>query len=306
MKTKTYLFALMTMALTLGSCSDNENGIGSETSKYITVSTSIGNMTRVATDANGGQTFEEGDEISVYAWTGDATTVPAATGRVVDNAINKLTKGSWISTPQMLWKNNRDKHYFIGVYPISASAISDLSAGEYTFDETKQVESDLLVAVNKDGLSYNVDEQQTVPLTFTHVMAKLVVNLTYKNQWGTEGPTVDKVVVGDAVKSATVNYLTKVITPSAVAEDKANFDMPALTANKQYASIIIPQDGVQKITVVIGGKNFIYDNGTPFKFESGKITTINLEVGRDIIKLGDVNISDWGSTGEPIKGEAYD
>ena len=304
MKKKTYLFALMTMALTLGSCSDNENGIGGETSKYITVSTSIGNMTRVATDANGGQTFEEGDEISVYAWTGDATTVPAATGRVVDNAINKLTKGAWISTPQMLWKNNRDKHYFIGVYP--TKAISDLTAGEYAFDETKQVESDLLVAVNKDGLSYNVDEQQTVPLTFTHVMAKLVVNLTYKNQWGTEGPTVDKVVVGDAVKSATVNYLTKVITPSTIAEDKANFDMPALTANKQYASIIIPQDGVQKITVVIGGKNFIYDNGTPFKFESGKITIINLEVGREVIKLGDVNISDWGSTGEPIKGEAYD
>ena len=304
MKKKTYLFALMAMALTLGSCSDNENGIGGETSKYITVSTSIGNMTRVATDEKGGQTFEEGDEISVYAWTGDATTVPAATGRVVDNAINKLTKGAWISTPQMLWKNNRDKHYFIGVYP--TKAISDLTAGEYAFDETKQVESDLLVAVNKDGLSYNVDEQQTVPLTFTHVMAKLVVNLTYKNQWGADGPTVDKVAVGNAAKSATVNYLTKVVTPSAVAEDKADFDMPALTANKKYASIIIPQDGVQKITVVIGGKNFIYDNGTPFKFESGKVTTVNLEVGRDIIKLGNVNISDWGSTGEPIKGEAYD
>mgnify|MGYP004584879401 FL=1 len=304
MKKKTYLFALMAMVLTLGSCSDNENGIGGETSKYITVSTSIGNMTRVATDANGGQTFEEGDEISVYAWTGDATVAPETRERVVNNAINKLTNGSWVSTPQMLWKNNRDKHYFIGVYPISA--ISDLSAGEYTFDETKQVESDLLVAVNKDGLSYNVDEQQPVPLTFTHVMAKLVVNLTYKNQWGTEGPTVDKVAVGNAAKKATVNYLTKVVTPSAVAEDKADFDMPALTANKQYASIIIPQDGVQKITITIGGKDFIYDNGTPFKFESGKITIVNLEVGRDVIKLGDVNISDWGSTGEPIKGEAYD
>ena len=304
MKKKTYLFALMAMVLTLGSCSDNENGIGGETSKYITVSTSIGNMTRVATDANGGQTFEEGDEISVYAWTGDATVAPETRERVVNNAINKLTNGSWVSTPQMLWKNNRDKHYFIGVYP--TAAISDLSTGEYTFDETKQVESDLLVAVNKDGLSYNVDEQQPVPLTFTHVMAKLVVNLTYKNQWGTEGPTVDKVAVGNAAKKATVNYLTKVVTPSAVAEDKADFDMPALTANKQYASIIIPQDGVQKITITIGGKDFIYDNGTPFKFESGKITIVNLEVGRDVIKLGDVNISDWGSTGEPIKGEAYD
>ena len=304
MKKKTYLFALMAMVLTLGSCSDNENGIGGETSKYITVSTSIGNMTRVATDEKGGQTFEEGDEISVYAWTGDATVAPETSERVVNNAINKLTNGSWVSTPQMLWKNNRDKHYFIGVYP--TTAISDLTAGEYTFDETKQVESDLLVAVNKDGLSYNVDEQQPVPLTFTHVMAKLVVNLTYKNQWGTEGPTVDKVAVGNAAKKATVNYLTKVVTPSAVAEDKADFDMPAITANKKYASIIIPQDGVQKITITIGGKDFVYDNGTPFKFESGKITIVNLEVGRDVIKLGDVNISDWGSTGEPIKGEAYD
>lgn len=304
MKKKTYLFALMAMALTLGSCSDNENGIGGETSKYITVSTSIGNMTRVATDEKGGQTFEEGDEISVYAWTGDATVAPETRERVVNNAINKLTNGSWVSTPQMLWKNNRDKHYFIGVYP--TAAISDLTAGEYTFDVNKQTESDLLVAVNKDGLSYNVDEQQTVPLTFTHVMAKLVVNLTYKNQWGTEGPTVEKVAVGNAAKKATVNYLTKAVTPSAVAEDKADFDMPALTANKQYASIIIPQDGVQKITITIGGKDFIYDNGTPFKFESGKITIVNLEVGRDVIKLGDVNISDWGSTGEPIKGEAYD
>ena len=65
MKKKTYLFALMAMVLTLGSCSDNENGIGGETSKYITVSTSIGNMTRVATDAKGGQTFE-GVMKSVY------------------------------------------------------------------------------------------------------------------------------------------------------------------------------------------------------------------------------------------------
>ncbi|MCQ8200451.1 fimbrillin family protein, partial [Vibrio parahaemolyticus] len=64
--------------------------------------------------------------------------------------------------PQMLWKNNRDKHYFIGVYP--TAAISDFTAGEYKLDVTKQEDSDLLVAVNKDGLSYNADEQQTVPL----------------------------------------------------------------------------------------------------------------------------------------------
>ena len=303
MKKKTYLFALMAMALALGSCSDNENGIGGEASKYITVSTNIGSMTRVATDADGNQAFEEGDKISVYAWTGDATVVPPSDERVVNNAINKLTNGSWIATPQMLWKNNRDKHYFIGIYP--TALITNLTAAKYTMDVNKQEESDLLVAVNKDGISYSAGTNQTVPLTFTHVMAKLVVNLTYKNQWGTEGPTVDKVAVGNAAKSATVNYLTKVVTPSAVAEDKADFDMPAITANKQYASILIPQDGIQKITVKIGGTNYSYDNVTPFKFESGKITTVNLEVGRDGILLNDVKITNW-ETSTPINGEALD
>jgi hypothetical protein len=216
----------------------------------------------------------------------------------VNNAINKLTNGSWVSTPQMLWKNNRDKHYFIGVYPISA--ISDLTAGEYTFDETKQVESDLLVAVNKDGLSYNVDEQQPVPLTFTHVMAKLAVNLTYKNQWGGI-PTVEKVVVGNAAKEATINYLTKVVTPSTTA--KEDFSLPEITENTKYVSVIIPQEDVKQLTIVIGGKNFVYDNGTPFKLESGKITTVNLEVGRDEIKLGDVKITDW-EDGSTFSGEA--
>ena len=298
MRTKTYLFALMTMALTLGSCSNDENGIGGETSKYITVSTSIGNMTRVATDENGGQKFEEGDEISVYAWTGDATVAPETSERVVNNAINKLTNGSWVSTPQMLWKNNRDNHYFIGVYP--TVAISDLTAGEYTFDVTKQEESDLLVAVNTDGISYNADEQQTVPLTFTHVMAKLVVNLTYKNQWGGI-PTVEKVIVGNAAKEATINYLTKAVTPSTTV--KEDFSLPEITENTKYVSVIIPQEEVKQLTIVVGGKNFIYDNGTPFKLETGKITTVNLEVGRDEIKLGEVKISDW-EDGSTFNGEA--
>ncbi len=298
MRTKTYLFALMAMALTLGSCSNDENDIGGETSKYITVSTSIGNMTRVATDENGGQKFEEGDEISVYAWTGDPAVAPETSERVVNNAINKLTNGSWVSTPQMLWKNNRDNHYFIGVYP--TVAISDLTAGEYTFDVTKQEESDLLVAVNTDGISYNADEQQTVPLTFTHVMAKLVVNLTYKNQWGGI-PTVEKVIVGNAAKEATINYLTKAVTPSTTV--KEDFSLPEITENTKYVSVIIPQEEVKQLTIVVGGKNFIYDNGTPFKLETGKITTVNLEVGRDEIKLGEVKISDW-EDGSTFNGEA--
>ena len=300
MRTKTYLFALMTMALTLGSCSDNESGIGGEASKYITVSTNIGNMTRVATDENGGQKFVEGDEISVYAWTGDAIVAPETSERVVNNAINKLTNGSWVSTPQMLWKNNRDKHYFIGVYP--TAAISDLTAGEYTLDVTKQETSDLLVAVNTDGISYNADEQQTVPLTFTHVMSKLIVNLQYRNQFGGT-PTVKSLVIQNAVSDASVNFLTKAVTVATDAT-RADQSLVATKANEKYESIVVPQNGISKIVITIGDKQYIYTHPSDIKLESGKYTVVNLIVGRDEIILGDVSIDEWGEGDNISGGEA--
>ena len=300
MKTKYYMIALAAMTMTLGSCSDSENTIGTEAPKSITVSTSIGKMTRITTDAKGAQAFSEGDEISVYAWTGSADKVPAAAERVVNNAINKLTDKVWVATPQMLWKNNLDQHYFIGIYP--TKNVDNLTADTYTFNAENQLASDLLVAVNAKGLSYTKDAKDAVKLDFTHVMAKMVVNLTYKNQWGGT-PTVKKVVVADAVKEATINYLTKAVTPTTTAQ--ADFEVPATVANTQYVSVLIPQNGIQKLAITIGDKTFIYDNGTPFNFESGKITTINLEVGRDQVILDEVKISDW-ENGSTFKGEAFD
>lgn len=300
MKTKYYIFALAAMTMTLGSCSDSENTTGTEAPKSITVSTSIGKMTRITTDEKGAQAFSEGDEISVYAWTGSADKVPAAAERVVNNAINKLTDKVWVATPQMLWKNNLDQHYFIGIYP--TKNVDNLTADTYTFNAENQAASDLLVAVNAKGLSYTKDAKDAVQLNFTHVMAKMVVNLSYKNQWGGI-PTVKNVVVSDAVKEATINYLTKAVTPTATAQ--ADFEVPATVANTQYVSVLIPQNGIQKLAITIGEKTFIYDNGTPFNFESGKITTINLEVGRDQVILDEVKISDW-ENGSTFKGEAFD
>lgn len=300
MKTKYYIFALAAMTMTLGSCSDSENTTGTEAPKSITVSTSIGKMTRITTDEKGAQAFSEGDEISVYAWTGSADKVPAAAERVVNNAINKLTDKVWVATPQMLWKNNLDQHYFIGIYP--TKNVDNLTADTYTFNAENQLASDLLVAVNTKGLSYTKDAKDPVKLDFTHVMAKMVVNLTYKNQWGGT-PTVKNVVVSDAANEATINYLTKAVTPTATAQ--ADFEVPATVANTQYVSVLIPQNGIQKLAITIGDKTFTYDNGTPFNFESGKITTINLEVGRDQVILDEVKISNW-TEGSIFGGEALD
>lgn len=201
------------------------------------------------------------------------------------------------STPQMLWKNNRDKHYFIGVYP--TAAISDFTASEYKLDVTKQEDSDLLVAVNASGISYNADEQQTVPLAFTHVMSKVIVNIQYRNQFGGK-PTVESLVVKNAASDASVNLLTKTVT---VATDAARTDIsiPVIKENEKYESIMIPQSGITKIAVNINGKQYVYTHPTDIKLEGGKYTVVNLIVGRDEITLGNVSIADWGE-GEKING----
>ena len=296
MKKNLIPFALAALTLGFTGCSNDSNE-SSGTSKYITVSTQI--KTRMGTNASGTQIFTNGDQISVYAWTGDASSVPAADGRVVDNSINTLSGDKWTAAPQMLWKNTTDKHYFIGIYPKNDASVADLTAGDYTLDVTNQEKSDLLVACRLNGIT---SENNPVLLTFDHVMAKLIVNLQYRNQWGGT-PTVESVTVNNAATTAKVNYLTRSVTAS---DTRSSVALPVTTANEKYTSIFIPQTDVKSIAIRINGKDYTYTNNAGINLESGKITTVNLIVGRDEITLGEVSINDWAQGTEISGGEAQE
>lgn len=297
MNYKHSIFAAIIATTLFGACSNDQDGVDNQPSKYITVSTEIGAMTRVSNTADG-QQFDEGDQISVFAWIGDSTVAPAVGNRIVDNSINTLTGGKWIPNPQMLWRNPTDPHYFIGIYPSQeATSVTDLTAVPYTLDVTNEMKSDMLVAVNNKGIKSTYDP---VPLAFDHVMSKLVINLTYRNQWGGT-PTVEKLVVKDAATKATVNCITKITTAST--DGKADITVPVTTANEKYSSIMVPQTGVRSINITIGGKEYKFTNNEDIKLEEGKISTVNLIVGRDSISLGNISINDW-QTGQGFSGEA--
>lgn len=305
MKRATICLSVVCAAIAVCGCNKETGKIESQP-KYITVTTNIGDMTRVTTNQEGSQEFSTGDELSIYAWIGSSTTAPAAAERVVDNAINKLgADGKWSSQPQMLWRNMNDEHYFIGVYPKNAASVADLTSADYTMDVTKQEQSDLLIATEFTGKTAS---DNPVPLTFDHVMSKVVVELSFRNQWGGD-PTVENVVLKNVSNSAKVDYLTKIVTSGSSRE--AELVLPVVTANKKYNSIIIPQDGINTVVVKIGGKDFVYThnvNGASkdFTFDSGKFTTIKLIVGRNQIDLGDVTINDWKGGSVIEGGEAYD
>lgn len=271
------LFAAAALLLPVGCTKDLRPADG----EFITVEASIGSPTKVAYDGDK-SSFAAGDKIAVYAWTGSDSEVPAK--RVVDGVVNTFDGTSWTPASLMRWRNGSDAHYFLGISPVHA--ISDFTADEYTVNPAEYAASDLLFSANLGGVKSG---DGAVKLGFRHAMAKLNVNLSFRNQFGGT-PEVGAVTLS-AKKTASVNYLTQTVSATGEA---SSVSLPAATANVSYSGLMVPQKDVRKITVTIGGKDYIYEAREDIPLASGQVTAVNLTVGRDKLELAsDITISDW-------------
>ena len=246
----------------------------------ITVEASIGEMAKVTTTGDYA-VFDSGDKISVYAWTGAKTAVPA--GQVVSGVENSYDGAQWTAATPMLWADMVTEHYFVGIYP--ARAVSDFKADPFTLDPADYQASDLLIAVNTTGLKATA---RPVKLTFAHAMARLFVSLSFRNQWET-APTVAS-VTATACTSARIDYLSE--TPATATGTASPVALKAID-NASWSGLQVPQTGVRTITVTIDGKNYVYTHNEDIPLAGGRNTTLNLIVGRDRIDLGFVSITNW-------------
>ena len=303
-------FAFLSLAL-LCAAACNKAGINSE-STAIRVNAAI-RETKVAYDG-AKAAFEAGDKLSLFAWTGDNTAIPE--DLVVDNVINTLgADGLWTPQEQMLWADMVSPHYFMAVSP--AREVTSFTADPFTLDPSaaKYQESDLLIAVSDAGLKAN---NNPVQLTFDHAMAKLNVNLTFRNQWTEGNPpsqtdiTEAKIdtLIATAKAAATIDYIKKAVT----ATGESGFIGMNRVANASWTTLMVPQDGFRFITIKLKGNDaWLGGNGT-YQFTatediplvSGKVTTVNLIVGRDQITLDKdgVTITDWADGKVINNGEA--
>ena len=300
MKTKNIIKTSVAAALLVLTACTNEHEPGNVPAKDIRVDAFIGQTTRVTTEGNE-SAFEPGDRISVYAWLGADNDMQRL---VVDNSINTLGgDGTWTAEPQMLWADNTSDHYFLGIYP-ERNGATDYDADPYTLDFNNQTASDLLVARTTAKPTGSA-----VKLEFEHVMAKLVVNLSFRNEW-TIAPEVAS-VTATACTEATVNYLENPVevTP---ATGQNLVVIPFTGTSASFAGIMIPgQSGFRTINVTLeNGKVYTYTHSADIDLQPGRYTTVNLVLGRDNIELDDagINVSDW-ENGTSIDGaeatEAY-
>lgn len=284
MKKIKIIFLAAVAALSFTACKKDLD----KTSRTITIEAGIGPMTKVTT-TGAAASFDAGDIISVYAWTGDKTAVPAT--RVVDGVENTYDGTKWTPASPMLWDDVSTEHYFLGIYP--KKAVTNFTADAYTLNPADYEASDLLIAVNTTGLKAG---DNPVTLAFDHAMAKLNVNLTFRNQWAT-APTVTGVSV-TAKKTATVNYLAaNPVTATGTADAVALQSID----NATWSGLQVPQSGVNTITIAIGGKDYVFTHTADIPLAKGQYTTVNLIVGRSTIELGSVSISNW-TAGTTIDG----
>ena len=308
---KKYIIIAAAAALSLVACNKD---VLIKNAQTITVEASIGDMTKAAYDGDK-TTFASGDSLSLFAWTGDKTVIPAKASLVVSNVTNTLgTDGKWAPKTQMLWDDMTTAHYFMAVSP--ARVVESFTADKFTLDPAaaKFQESDLLIATNVTGL---VATSNPVSLKFDHAMAKLNVNLAFRNQW-TEGnppvaPNTEAKIKGleaTAKDHATIDYLSKAVT--------ATGDATQLAMNKiqnaNWTVLMVPQAGFRTITIKLEGNDewlggndtYVFTHTEDIPLESGKYTTVNLIVGRDQITLDKdgVVINDWAAGAVINNGEA--
>lgn len=279
------LFALMACAKDPGPAGTGE----------ITVEATVGSMTKVSDDGVHTR-FAAGDKIAVYAWTGSAATIPAT--RVVDGVENTFNGTQWTPAEPMRWKNPTDAHFFLGIHPVPSSAIGDFTAVPYTVDQTDPAAGDLLLATHFGGGNAGVKAfDGIVPLVFSHVMARLSVNLRLRNRF-TPVPSASDVHVTIVAKDgATVNYLAKTVSPTGSATT-ISLPVAATVASGytlSYSGIQVPQAGVKKITVSIADDEYVYESASDIPLTGGKHTSLGFVLGVDKLELSNVTVADWGT-----------
>ena len=294
---KKIAFLATTAALLVLAACNGLDPVRPDSAQPITIDAAIGVPTR-ATTTGDSEKFDTGDKVLLYVWTGGASAVPAQP--LVNGVEHELqADGSWKPASPIYWQDNASAHYFLGVFP--ARSISDFQADSFTLKADNYVASDLLVATELNGL---MASNGPVKLNFKHMMARLQVNMNFRNQFsGT--PTV--AVVAKAANGCTVDYLAG----SVKAGEQGSVALPKLAAPAEgyalsHGSLMVPQTGFRTVTLTIDGTDYVFTNGEDIQLASGKTTILNLTVGRDKIELAsDITIADW-TAGSTLNGEAQD
>lgn len=313
------LLTIASLALVMVSCSNDDN------SHEITVRTKIGSMTRTEINTEGKTVFSLGDAFLLYAW--DGTASAAATPWIDGTKVTQTATDMWTPEATLYWKSEATKHDFIAVYPAAfVDKNVSLIAQPYTFRDAnaggyKLLDDDVLLA-RLSNVTMTADYSLTLP--FEHIMSKLRVVLTFRNEW--DGVPTVTAVTANMTRQSTINCINGTVSP--LASSATDRKMLAAASNSDnsrcFEIVCAPNDPVLKrIVTTISNRTFTFTSPELIPLEPGKVTTVNLVVGRNTIDLdfttpgggegggsgeggqSGITIGDWTDHDTSISGDAF-
>ena len=224
------------------------------------------------------------------------------------NVVMKYEKDKWVAyasdaadapTVDMIWAGST------GTIAVKAATFS-LSSESTTLNAlTDQSTADGIKA--SDHLYYSSNavkpsENGTISIPFNHIMSKLEIKVTLRNQYGT--PETNPITSAIAIGSATsATYSHAVATPwsnynSAVSDISlcSSESYSATERTATYEAILIPQNIAEStfgVKVTISGKSYTWKSASAVTLEGGMKYTLDLTLGKDELTLNTLSVSSW-------------
>lgn len=227
-----------------------------------------------------------------------------------DNVRWVNNSGAWTPESQVLWKN---AHSPVGIFAYAphVSGADDHTGVEFSIPSNQTggtSSADFLWCsmpgfVPADGL---VD--QKLNITFSHVLVKLKVNLTFGNEFGDSHSVKEVILNGTSskIKCDLVNRTVSDLDQSSSSNDISMCN----TSDYVYEAIFFPgkgqKSGARMLTVVMSdNKAYNVTLDSNLELYGGYAYTMNVRVGKDRVDAGNVNVIEWMTEKELGDKDSY-
>ena len=231
----------------------------------------------------------------------------------------KMTKDgtAWTPSKQMLWQNatqpvdiiayapfdkagNTEKMNEVSKYPFSVEL--QQSAGSFS--------SDFLVYKKKGFVPGQDLKNGAVDITFTHALSLLNINIQFGTDFNKTTPLasnpITNIKIGGSINKGYADFTADALSvlvdatasASLIAPEVGDFNAAANSddhATANYSAILIPQTIAQgfRVEFEIDGKMYVWTASESVKLEASKKHQLNLTVGKDLTKTGNIVASPW-------------
>ena len=299
---KLFFFAAAASVMLAACSSDNEEATVAEKSAIRLSTQSLTGMTRVGQSVQLTQ-FAASENVGIFLAEDNAGS-PVTSGTNVTTYAQPLTyvaDGAGNLANTQYWPQDGNGLHIFGVYPLAAAtAAAAYNATGVTFtvaaDQTSDANykaSDLMTGLPTSGTNPVARTTANVPMTFTHLLTKVDVNLTA----GSGFDDVSSAVVSILGTKPTTTFSVQSTTVGAASGSATDIVAGTGAAN---SAIIVPQTiaaGASFIKVTVGGGDYIYKMGADTDFDSKKCYTFNITVNKTGLVLTTTQITDWTDGG---------